>query len=55
MKYVYVLEYSYGAIYEFTVAEEDIERIEEILREKFLRPKDCEWIIVDNPLKIEKI
>ena len=62
-KYIYVLDYSYGGLLEIELDEEDIQNLEEtdystiddILKQYGIRGKDCNYMIVNNKLKIETI
>lgn len=62
-KYIYILDYSYGGLLEIELDEEDVKDLEEtsydiiddILEQYGIKGTDCNYMIVDNKLKIESI
>lgn len=57
MKYIYVLDFSQGKIFEIETSEINStgSNTEEILMQYGLRDSDCQWMISDNKLELETI
>ena len=64
MKYIYVLDYCSGGLYEIELSKEDEQSIdnecdyssiEDVLEEYGLRGSDCNYMIVDEKIYLETI
>ena len=56
MEHVYVFDYCTSSIYHFTVKnDEDIEDIEDIMRDKGLGLDDCYYMTSESPIDIKEL